>query len=250
MRYQKDMFGILAAGMCTVLLLSVLSITFVTIAKAEETDLMFPVNSSPYGISFQEWTQKWWQWYVKIPKLNNHNFENTPGYNAVDCSYKQEDINSPVFFVPYVLKEKGQPSAEATCNIPRNKAVMVGIDNGLMDYADPTVQPKTPEKATELVKKSNEHPNKFDIALDGKPIPLTNEQKDRVLSKLFTIDLPPNNIWYKEEKHADPSVADGWYLMLKPLSPGTHILHYTTGYGVANEKGGYIQEVTYKLVVR
>jgi hypothetical protein len=56
------------------------------------------------------------------------------------------------------------------------------------------------------------------------------------------------------------AVADGWYLMLKPLATGEHIIRYTTGYrdhrsdptipeGEGN-KNPYIQEVTYRLIVR
>ena len=197
----------------------------------------------------------WWQWYLSVPKQHNHNFESVAGYKAVDCSYLQNS-SSPVFFVPYVLKEKGQPSAEATCNVPQNKSILIGIDNGLMDYGDPSVQPKTIEKVTEMVKKTNEFPNEFDITLDGKPISLNNEEANRVLSQPFNITLPENNIWNEAPGIPYLAVADGWYLMLKPLPPGEHRLQYTTGYktpsapvGQANPEG-YIQEVTYHLVVK
>jgi hypothetical protein len=228
--------------------------------QTTDDEYMFPVDSLPYGVSFKEWTQKWWQWYLSIPVQHNPNFEEAEGvkYEPVDCSYLQ-DAASPVFFVPYVLQEKGQPSAEMTCTVPTNKTVLLGIDNGLMDYGDPRAQPKTVETLVKIVTETNIYPNEFDITLDGKPLGLTNEEKHRVLSDPFNITLPTNNVW-DEPPGTYLAVADGWYLMLKPLPTGEHIIHYITGYrdqrsdptipeGEGN-KNPYIQEVTYRLIVR
>lgn len=256
MDYKAAKFVNLSIGISSVALISLFMIPFVNNVKAQQTDPnVFSVKSSPYGTSFQEWTQKWWQWYLTVPKQNNHNFETIAGYIPVDCSYLQ-NASSPVFFVPFVLKEKGQPAAEATCVVPHDKAIMIGIDNGLMDYGDPRAQPKTVDKITEIVRKSNEFPVEFDITLDGKPLNLTNEEKDRVTSTPFNITLPDNNIWNESPHTPFLAVADGWYLVLKPLPPGNHVLHYTTGYqippaavGAANTEG-YIQDVTYNLVVK
>jgi hypothetical protein len=79
---------------------------------------------------------------------------------------------------------------------------------------------------------------------------------DMILFTPFYINLPDNNIWNESPHTPYLAVADGWYLMLKPLSPGKHILHYTIGYkspfaavGGANQEG-YIQDVTYNLIVK
>ncbi len=120
------------------LVLPLIAVPLISFAQSENEDLMYPVNSSINGTSFKDWTEKWWQWFVSIPKKHNHNMENALGdkYEPVECSF-QQDPASPVFFVPYVMKEKGQPAAEATCNLPEGKTVMLGIDNGWMDTGDP-----------------------------------------------------------------------------------------------------------------
>lgn len=253
-------FVILSVIASSALIMSLIVVPQVNFVRGQSTDpYIFSVDSSPYSTSFKEWTQKWWQWYVSVPKLNNPNFEEAEDVKYVPkpCSYLQ-DPASPVFFVPYVIREKGA-FATMTCDVPRNKAIMVGIDNGIMDFGDPTVQPKTVDMLTKIVTQSNIFPNKFDITLDGKPLALTNEQKYRVQSEPVNTTLPQNNIW-DERPGTYLSVADGWYLMLKPLPPGDHILHYTTGYrdhksdptipsGQGN-KDPYIQDVTYHLVVK
>lgn len=35
----------------------------------------FPVNSSPYGVPFKDWTAKWDKWIIEIPKSMNWNFK-------------------------------------------------------------------------------------------------------------------------------------------------------------------------------
>jgi hypothetical protein len=156
------------------------------------------------------------------------------------------------------MKEKGE-KAVASCNIPEGKAVMVGIDNGWTDAGDPSTKGYDAQKLASYVKETNIYPNKFDITLDGKPVPLTNEEKYRVLSDPFNVTFPEDTM-FDEPPGTYQAVADGWYLMLKPLSPGEHILHYTTGYrdhrsdptipiGQGN-KEPYIQDVTYRLLVK
>ena len=254
--------ALLSAGLASGLVLSLLPIG--SFAQPQEGDYIFPVDSSPYGVPFKEWTERWWQWFISIPKHHNPNMEGAQGvkYEAVDCSYLQ-DPASPVFFVPYVMKERGNP-VEATCNIPEGKAIMVGIDNGWMDTGDPRTKGADANALASYVQETNTYPNEFDITLDGKPIPFTNEEKYRVLSDPFNITFPevasPADAMWDEPPGTYMAVADGWYLMLKPLPPGEHTLHYTTGYkdsrsdptipvGQGN-KEPYIQDVTYRLVVQ
>jgi hypothetical protein len=127
-----------------------------------------------------------------------------------------------------------------------------------MDYNDPKVDVKSEENLARIVKESNIDPNEFDVTLDGMPLNFTNGESNRVITDLFNVTLPANNIWYDEAIGNLTSVADGWILILKPLTPGEHILEYTGGYrdhrsdpsippGQGN-KDPY-REVTYRLLV-
>jgi hypothetical protein len=196
-------------------------------------------------------------WYQSVPKLNNPNFQNVSGYTPVECSYLQ-DPASPAIFLPYVGVERGS-STNANCNIPHGKAVLILVDGGEADYSDPTVQPKTQDTLVNQVTKSNVYPNPFGITLDGHPLALTNDEAFKVQSDLFNFTLPPKNLW-GEPAGPDKGIGQGWYLFLKPLSPGVHIVHYTTGYrdsksdptippGQGNE-APYIQDVTYRLIAK
>jgi hypothetical protein len=83
-------------------------------------------------------------------------------------------------------------------------------------------------------------------SVDGQEI--SDLEKYWAESSLFSVDLQENNIWGVK---AGPTqeVAAGYYVMLKPLSPGTHILHAS---GANIDLAGtqtFASEVIYTLTV-
>jgi hypothetical protein len=60
------------------------------------------------------------------------------------------------------------------------------------------------------------------VTVDGKAI--TNLGSYRALSPDFTLDLPTGNIFDAPAGAYKPSAADGYYIMLTPLTPGTHTI--------------------------
>jgi hypothetical protein len=83
----------------------------------------------------------------------------------------------------------------------------------------------------------------LEATLDGKPIvysphtPITRTQ-----SPVFTATFPADNVF---DAPADiltgfPIVSDGWWVLLPPLSPGEHVLHF---------RAGAAQDITYRLTV-
>jgi hypothetical protein len=251
---------ILSSG--SLLLIMSLTVSLVlSFVQAQGSDpYTFPVNSSPYGISYKNWTAKWSAWQEEIPKSYNWNFKDTPGVNYVskDCSYMQ-DPSSPVFFLPWVGKELGT-YVTVTCIVPHNKAILISVDSGTGDYSDPSVKLKTPSELIRLETESNKYPNEFHSTLDGRPLDLINDEVHKVTSDLYNLTLPKDNLW-GEPEGPGKAITQGWWLMLKPLPTGEHTVHYNTGYGNSKSNPanippgqgnpkGYIQDVTYHLVVK
>ena len=68
-----------------IMILSVISFS----AAAEGSDnltVFSPTSSQPYGMSYAEWTAKWWQWFISIPGDNNHPINDATG---ASCSRNQ-----------------------------------------------------------------------------------------------------------------------------------------------------------------
>src|SRR5437899_3561486 len=51
-----------------------------------------PINSNPYGLSYGEWSAKWWQWVYSMPPQTNLQLSGIGQYPqpvTVDCSQNQ-----------------------------------------------------------------------------------------------------------------------------------------------------------------
>jgi hypothetical protein len=86
-------------------------------------------------------------------------------------------------------------------------------------------------------------------SVDG--VKLNNLEKYRVESPMFNMTFPSNNIFGQK---AGPTVAksEGWYVILEPLSPGTHDVSFG-GSVLGNPVTGtesYTTDVRYNLTVK
>lgn len=66
-----------------------------------------PLGSKPYGLTYGEWTAKWWQWTLSTPKDVNPGGDTT----GKNCALKQ---SGPVWF----LSGTFGGSATRVCTIP------------------------------------------------------------------------------------------------------------------------------------
>jgi hypothetical protein len=207
----------------------------------------FEVNSSPYNTTYKDWAAKWWQWYVSVPKTQSPNNLDYPNHiHNQTCSVLQ-DPSSPVYFLftPYV-EEK---AADRTCEVPQGKAILIPIVSGEMDTGDPTLTENSTKGLMDTATSGNNNAL-IAVTLDGTKLDYNQDQKNRVLTDPFIINLPEHNIWEEKEKPGKyTGVAEGYYLLLKPMAVGNHTLYYEAGTGEPNPNQ-YAQSVTYHLNVK
>ena len=167
---------------------------------------IFPPDSQPYGLTYGEWTAKWWQWADSIPTTNNPMLDQT----GKDCAQGQNQTG-PVWF----LAGTGAGSAERTCTVPSGKAVLLPIINSVsIRDADQTKE--------ELLAGNKELLDKVttvEASVDG--IPLQNLSSYRIQSPLFNMTLPKDNV-LGDPEGTYLAVSDGYWIFLEPLSPGQH----------------------------
>lgn len=218
------------------------------ISYASQVDpLLHSVDSSPYNTTSREWAQKWWQWYVSVPKTQSPNYPEYPNHiQTNDCSVLQ-DPKSPVFFLFTPLVEMS--NVEWSCTVPKDKSIMIPIVSALADFGDPTLPEKTDESLLSTVKPGNDFAQ-IKVTLNGEKLGYNSDPKWRILTDFFNITLPEHNLWMDKEKPGTyRAVADGYFLFLKPLSPGEHLLNYEAATIPPNENQ-YAQSVSYHLVVK
>lgn len=167
---------------------------------------IFPPDSHPYGVSYGEWTAKWWRWTHSIPTENNPQLDPT----GEDCAQAQNQTG-PVWF----LAGTTGGFAERTCTIPAGKAILIPIINAV--YVGSAGE--TDEEMRTAVNEWINTASTIEASING--MPLQDIQNYRIQSPFFDDTLPNDNI-LGEPEGTYRSISDGYWLFLEPLPPGQH----------------------------
>jgi hypothetical protein len=197
---------------------------------------VFALDSKPYGSTYGQWAANWWNWITSIPEENNPVGDET----GKKCAIGQK---GPVWFLPGTAGGK----LERSCTVPAGKALfMVILDAECSKTEFPKLN--TEEEFRKCTRDLNEGAT-LSATVDG--VKLKDLEKYRVESPMFNMTFPSNNIFGQK---AGPTIAksDGWYVILEPLSPGTHNVSFA-GSVLGNPVTGtesYTTDVTYHLNVK
>jgi hypothetical protein len=223
-------------GLATVIIVLVmLGLTTTLAFGANPNPKVFPPNSRPYGLTYGQWSAAWWQWAIAIPMDNSPLFDPT-GENC------DEGQSGPVWYLA------GSFGGDATrdCNIPLGKAILFPVINGECSTIEGNGT--TEEELRACAKTQADTMNVVQASIDGVDIENLDppDSPYRVQSPLFTFALPPDDVLglnTGDSVVTSPSVADGYWIMLKPLSPGEHTLTFH------GEAGEFTLSITYHLKV-
>jgi hypothetical protein len=185
---------------------------------------VFPADSKPYGLTYGEWTAKWWQWGYSVPKDINPAYDDT----GKNCAQKQ---NGPVWFLAGTYGH----AVNRKCNIPVGKAILFPILNSECSFAE-FQKLRTLSELRTCAKTIQDQVSSLKASVDGRPIPSLQEY--RIQSPPFNFTLPGNNILGLPANVATQAIADGNWVFLKPLSPGSHKI--TFGGGVQHESANIV----------
>jgi hypothetical protein len=189
-------------------------------------------------MSYGDWSAAWWQYLLLFTN-------DVSPYLDTTGQYCNEGQGGPVFFL------MGGPLNPTTrsCTIPAGKALFAPIINGECSSVegDGFVGRNDQEAricAASYADSTNIKSLKFTI--DGK---MVKELGDfRVQSPFFYFNMmpPTNNFLGVDGVTEGYSVSDGYWVMVQPLSPGRHVIHFE---GFWTAAGGLVQNVTYNLTV-
>lgn len=187
---------------------------------------LFATDSRPFGRTMESWAEAWWRWSYAIPLSLNPNDTATadPGQNQ----------HGPVFFL------SNPPIDGRTFDVQRHKAIAVLLSSVLNDYPcpDPTFQPAPGQTLFDFLSlgaAEADNVAEIESSLDG--VPLTDLTSHHVTShKLMHItgDLSLQVLDACITGTPQPAVIEAYFMMLKPLRPGSHTLttRITTKAGV------------------
>lgn len=212
---------------------------------------VIPPQTKHRGLSYAQWSARQWQWLFSVP-VNHH-----PLFENADCSAGQ---SGNVWFLggTYASSEV-EPgvilgAADRECHIPSGTSLffpIVAVETSEVEgygSSEAELRGMANFLADFIV------PESVFLEIDGEPV--ADLESFRVESPLFTFGpLPADNVeeasgYVAPEGTTSPAVSDGYFAMVKPLSVGTHTLHFGGVIDVTGIGGPlFIQDIKYTITV-
>jgi hypothetical protein len=167
------------------------------------------------GLTYGEWSAKWWQYAVGVTDPN------------ADCTVNQ---SGPVWFLAGAASSDGQ-LVHLSCSVPAGKAIFVPVINSEWSTNEDMGCGNTYQTLLACAAAPMDLVTQRSFSIDGVPVDLgpnpQNQSAFRVQSPPppFTINAIVGNSFVPAG--TGTSVADGFYVLVRPLTPGSHRLLFS-----------------------
>ena len=201
--------------------------------------MVFPKSARPYGVDMATWGERAVEWIYAQP------FEQNPAFDQTGerCAVGQD---GPVWFIPPIFAPPGTPrpivqDASRTCTIPAHTPILLDIGALTAPYPcpDESFQPAPGQSLYEflsgfarVIMDSVDH---LEVTIDGQEVPDVLSYRF-ASADLFEITGHPSLQAVYDNcitGEPQPAVTDGFFMMIKPLDPGSHtiVVYGTNSFG-------------------
>ncbi len=220
---------------------------------------VLPPNANAFGKSYAQWSAAWWRWHLRLPATDHPAFDIT-GENCGDGQSGKVWFLTGAFTSEFPINEFNTIIRE-DCRVPSGKAIFFPIINVECSTieADPyMLVPGKNGNAGICAKKFFDGRaavvKDLSAKIDGTS--LTNLEAYRFQSPVFRFEFddPEDNILGVDCHLVDciepKSVSDGYWILLPPLSRGSHTIQFTGSFrDPASDELFFGLDVKYELTV-
>jgi hypothetical protein len=214
------------------------------------------VQTQPYGMTYDEWSAKYWQWTMAFPSNADPASNTTPSESAQ---------SGKVWFLAGAhgsATVAGSATVTRSLTMPHGKALFFSIiavidDNTGCPYNNPLL---TADQLAAQAAGLFSAVSKTTCTIDGVPVQGLDDPQNtlyRVQSPAFTYTVASHNnllaAAFGEPCIPDgttvtPAVSDGVFLMVAPLSVGQHTIHSVGVVGPVATPF-FFKDITYNITV-
>jgi hypothetical protein len=221
---------------------------------------VLPPHAYPFGKSYNEWSAEWWKWHFRLP-ATDHPALSVDGAN---CGAGQ---SGKVWFLAAaftneVTTNEFNTIVRESCSVPTGKAIFFPIVNIECSTIEPEpYRGDTPDARLSCAKSFIDGPiavvRDLSVTIDGRLLENLEAYRFQSPDFEFNFEDPSDNILYvdcREEGSCEnlQSVSDGYWIMLPPLSQGSHTIRFTGSFRDPDPNSNALffgLDVTYELTV-
>lgn len=200
-----------------------------------------PRQSSPRGMTYEEWAGAMLQWVASLPAAGNP-------FVDEDGSISQAANSGSVWFLMGPSELVAQPQSGAI-TMPAGTAIFFSPlavygagPGGIGGDGD-----DTPEEVAAVADFIASIITDVQVEMDG--VPVADTEQYRVVSPIVALDAPEDSLWTVLFGAPGPwtfGAFGGFALFIDPLPPGEHVLHAVSevpGFGLSFEITYYVTVV-------
>ena len=172
---------------------------------------IYPISSKPFELTYAEWSVKWWQWLLSVPKPINPAFDSS----GLCANISQRDPN--VFFLCQTV-EGSDLIPSRTTSVPAEHAIFMPVINWISTM---NIDGKNELELISVAKEKMDVISDLEIVVNGAKIkePLNHY---RAQSSLFPAELPDNNILCLPPGRRE-FISDGYWICFQPRTKNIKI---------------------------
>jgi hypothetical protein len=216
-----------------------------------KTEKIFSPEDEPYKIAYGEHAKNFWKWLVSMPKDHNPESDLTGERSANG----QENSESSVFYLS--IGPNREAKIERTCNIPTGKGILIPVSVVVVsDKEVPEIPNPSIEDLSKKAKKDQDSVTDMYLRIDDDEYQMEDLSRYRIHTGKFEVNFPENALWDVSEGRA-MAVADGTYIVSRPLTEGKYTIHWKSSLTCIEREGEpkcidntFIQNIKYTIIVK
>jgi hypothetical protein len=185
--------------------------------------IYFRPEEKPYGLTYGQWTVKWWQWLLAIPRDQN------PALDETGSKVERVQANPYVSFLTGTFVNTIN-TPRRTVALPSDKSILFPAINYQANFIEDPIF-KNESELKRHVSADIDDIARHDVLLDGEYVPSFRVASDPSLFPVqIANDLPhgTNGVdtgWVDGKGGQTDAVSDGYWTFLRPLPRGKHNIH-------------------------
>jgi hypothetical protein len=177
---------------------------------------IFKRNENPFNQSYEDHVKNYWKFICQLPKDKNPAIDNDGQKDEI----ANQNSNAPFFYLNF--SKDGGSLVERKCRVPSEKGVFIPVMG--VEVSEKEVQNSSVDQLKKIAKKDQDSvKDDLSLRLDGNEV--NNLHSFRVPTDAFELNFPENAL-FDVSPGTSQAVADGFYIITKPLSPGTHTIEF------------------------